>query len=390
MIARYRGGVLRKTPGSGAIDAEGLRTSLVACLDRFDITGALEEVWVVVRRLNQNVEARREPGSSRRTRQGRASSTRSSTTSPTGSAPSRSPSRRTCRRPRRGSSTRSASPPTRAGTASRYGRLEAADGIEPAPPLFPRVEAPTRRVIDTHAHLDALDDPAAVVARAREAGVTRMLTVGTTIEALPHCARARRPARRRLRDPRHPSARGREPGRPCRRAPRAARPCPRGRGRRDGARLLPRLRTARRQRDALRRASSNLPATRASRSSSTPARPTTTRARARALRRHGYPALLLVPGAARRRARARVVRLLRGERQLPERDGAPAAATQVPADRLLAETDCPYLAPQPVRGRQNEPAYVMHTVAALSAARGDDPAELEAQIDANATALFGL
>jgi TatD DNase family protein len=66
------------------------------------------------------------------------------------------------------------------------------------------------------------------------------------------------------------------------------------------------------------------------------------------------------------------------------------AATQVPADRVLAETDCPYLAPQPVRGRQNEPAYVMHTVAALAAARGDDPAELEAQIDANASGLFGL
>ena len=62
----------------------------------------------------------------------------------------------------------------------------------------------------------------------------------------------------------------------------------------------------------------------------------------------------------------------------------------MPADRLLAETDSPYLAPQPVRGRRNEPAYVVHTVAALAAARGEDPAELEARIDANATALFGL
>jgi TatD DNase family protein len=66
------------------------------------------------------------------------------------------------------------------------------------------------------------------------------------------------------------------------------------------------------------------------------------------------------------------------------------AATQIPADRLLAETDSPYLAPQPVRGRPNEPAYVMHTLAALAEARGDDPAELEAQIDANASAAFGL
>ena len=66
------------------------------------------------------------------------------------------------------------------------------------------------------------------------------------------------------------------------------------------------------------------------------------------------------------------------------------AATQVPADRILAETDSPYLAPQPVRGQRNEPANVMHTLAALAAARGEDPAELEAQIDANANACFRL
>jgi TatD DNase family protein len=66
------------------------------------------------------------------------------------------------------------------------------------------------------------------------------------------------------------------------------------------------------------------------------------------------------------------------------------AATQVPADRILAETDCPYLAPQPVRGKRNEPAYVVHTVAALAQARGVDVAELAAQIDRNAATCFGL
>ena len=66
------------------------------------------------------------------------------------------------------------------------------------------------------------------------------------------------------------------------------------------------------------------------------------------------------------------------------------AARRVPADRLLAETDSPYLAPQPVRGRRNEPANVMHTLAALAEARGEDIRELERQIDANATAAFGL
>ena len=66
------------------------------------------------------------------------------------------------------------------------------------------------------------------------------------------------------------------------------------------------------------------------------------------------------------------------------------AATQVPADRILAETDAPYLAPQPVRGMRNEPAYVTHTLAALAQARGEEPAKLERLIDANATACFGL
>ncbi len=66
------------------------------------------------------------------------------------------------------------------------------------------------------------------------------------------------------------------------------------------------------------------------------------------------------------------------------------AATRVPADRLLAETDSPYLAPQPVRGRPNEPANVVHTVAVLAETRGVDQAELEAQIEANAAAAFAL
>ncbi len=66
------------------------------------------------------------------------------------------------------------------------------------------------------------------------------------------------------------------------------------------------------------------------------------------------------------------------------------AAARVPADRILAETDCPYLSPQPVRGRRNEPANVVHTLATLAEARGEDQDELERAIDANATAAFGL
>jgi TatD DNase family protein len=66
------------------------------------------------------------------------------------------------------------------------------------------------------------------------------------------------------------------------------------------------------------------------------------------------------------------------------------AATQVPADRILAETDSPYLAPQPVRGRRNEPANVVHTLETLARARGEEPAELEQQIERNASACFAL
>ena len=66
------------------------------------------------------------------------------------------------------------------------------------------------------------------------------------------------------------------------------------------------------------------------------------------------------------------------------------AATQVRAERILAETDSPYLSPQPVRGRRNEPANVVHTLAALAQARGVEPAELERQIERNAEQCFGL
>ena len=74
----------------------------------------------------------------------------------------------------------------------------------------------------------------------------------------------------------------------------------------------------------------------------------------------------------------------------PKAEELREAARAVPAERLLAETDSPYLAPQPRRGRPNEPANVVHTVAALAEARGADPAELAARLDANASAAFGL
>jgi TatD DNase family protein len=67
-----------------------------------------------------------------------------------------------------------------------------------------------------------------------------------------------------------------------------------------------------------------------------------------------------------------------------------ACARGIPADRILVETDTPYLSPQPRRGRPNEPANVVHTLVALAEARGDDVDELEARIDLNASAAFSL
>jgi TatD DNase family protein len=74
----------------------------------------------------------------------------------------------------------------------------------------------------------------------------------------------------------------------------------------------------------------------------------------------------------------------------PSAEELRAAARRVPAERILAETDSPYLAPVPRRGRANEPANIVHTVAALAQTRGEDAAELAARIDANATAAFSL
>ena len=74
----------------------------------------------------------------------------------------------------------------------------------------------------------------------------------------------------------------------------------------------------------------------------------------------------------------------------PKAEDLREAARAVPGERLLAETDSPYLSPQPRRGRPNEPANVVHTIAALAEARGEDASELAARLDANASAAFGL
>ncbi len=65
------------------------------------------------------------------------------------------------------------------------------------------------------------------------------------------------------------------------------------------------------------------------------------------------------------------------------------AAREVPEERLLIETDAPYLTPQAVRRERNQPAYVAHTLAFLAAARGTALAQLDAEVERNAARVFG-
>jgi TatD DNase family protein len=74
----------------------------------------------------------------------------------------------------------------------------------------------------------------------------------------------------------------------------------------------------------------------------------------------------------------------------PQADALRAAVQDVPADRLLAETDAPFLAPQPRRGQPNEPAFLVHTLDVLAASREASRDELVAAIDANARRVFRL
>lgn len=72
----------------------------------------------------------------------------------------------------------------------------------------------------------------------------------------------------------------------------------------------------------------------------------------------------------------------------PKNEQLREAARRVPPDRLLVETDAPYLAPQGRRGQRNEPAFVAETFAALADVRGEEPAALSRLVAANARRLF--
>lgn len=69
-------------------------------------------------------------------------------------------------------------------------------------------------------------------------------------------------------------------------------------------------------------------------------------------------------------------------------DEVRAVIAEMPADRIIVETDCPYLAPAPMRGRRNEPAYVGHVLDKLAEIRGWSRDEAEARTEAAFFALF--
>jgi TatD DNase family protein len=246
-------------------------------------------------------------------------------------------------------------------------------------------------VIDTHAHLDALDDPPAAVARAREAGVGRILTVGTTVEG---CRVALRLAEQYegvfailgL----HPHEAGAVDAGDVDRLtelldhPRAVAVGETGLDYfRDYA-----------PREAQRRLFEHLLAV------ATDARkPVVVHTRAAdedtlaalsgfagTVVLHCFSSTDLLPAALERDYYVSFA----GNATYPKAADLRTAAARIPVDRILAETDAPYLAPQPVRGRPNEPANVVHTLASLAEARGEEAAALEQAIDANATAAFRL
>ena len=228
-------------------------------------------------------------------------------------------------------------------------------------------------VTDSHAHLDACDEPAAALDRAR-AGSRRHADRHDRHRhrVEPGGARDRRARTRashaalgstRIR-PRQPEAERLAELRELLAHPKAVAVGE------TGARHGPSLRDTRASSAASSTRSSLSPTSSASRSSSTTARRTTRR-----------PLLLLRSPArwsstASRRPALVMTAVERGyyvsfagNVTFPNAVALREAASAVPADRILVETDSPYLAPQPMRGARNEPANVVHTVACLAEAR---------------------
>ncbi len=247
-------------------------------------------------------------------------------------------------------------------------------------------------MIDTHAHLDGCDEPAAVlVERARAAGVSRVITIGTGIES---CRAALSIAERQEGvfaavgiDPHH--AGGGEAARIDELDELVGHPDVVAVGEtgldyfHDLAPRQAQLALLERQLELA--SSAGLPVVIHTREADADT--------AAALEPFGGTVILhcfSAPGLLDTAVERGYYVSFAGNVTYPKAGELRDAAAAVPADRILAETDSPYLAPQPLRGRRNEPANVLHTLAALAEARGEEVAALERQIDRNADAAFRL
>lgn len=95
-------------------------------------------------------------------------------------------------------------------------------------------------------------------------------------------------------------------------------------------------------------------------------------------------------GIARRVLELGLLISIAGPVTYPNARALPDVVRFVPADHLVVETDCPYLPPQPYRGKRNEPAYVTITARRVAELRGESVEETAAQTSQNACRLFGV
>jgi len=244
-------------------------------------------------------------------------------------------------------------------------------------------------VTDSHAHLDACEEPSAVIARAAEAGVSRIVTIGTGIDSCraalalveqndgvyaalgvdPH--QAATPEAARLGELRellaHPKA------------------VAVGETGLDNVKRYATPAEQRRLFDAQLALADELglPVIVHSREAAVET--------AAALEGFGGEVVLhcfsspdLLPAALERGYYVSFA----GNATYPKAGDLRDAARAVPRDRILVETDSPYLSPQPVRGERNEPAHVVHTIAALADVRDEEQSQLAAATHANAAAAF--
>ncbi len=246
-------------------------------------------------------------------------------------------------------------------------------------------------MIDTHAHLDGCEEPAAfLVERARAVGVSRIVTVGTGVascRAALAIAEAEKGVSAALGIDPH-QAGGPQAGRIAELIELLTHPCVVAVGEtgldyfhdlapRDAQRAL-----FDRQLEVA--ASSSLPVVIHTREADADT--------AAALA--SFPGTVILhcfsaPGLLQTAIERRYYVSFAGNVTYPKATALREAAAAVPADRILAETDSPYLSPQPHRGKRNEPANVLHTLSVLAQVRDETITTLEMYIDRNASAAFG-